>query len=30
MTAENSVSLRSELVLLPLGGMGEIGMNCYA
>jgi ribonuclease J len=30
MTAENYVSSRSELVLLPLGGMGEIGMNCYA
>jgi ribonuclease J len=30
MTAENAVPSRSELVLVPLGGMGEIGMNCYA
>ena len=30
MTAENALRSRSELVLVPLGGMGEIGMNCYA
>jgi ribonuclease J len=30
MTAENYDLSRNELVLLPLGGMGEIGMNSYA
>ena len=30
MTVENALPSRSELVLVPLGGMGEIGMNCYA
>ena len=30
MTAERSDLSRNELVLLPFGGMGEIGMNSYA
>ena len=30
MTAKRKASTQEELVLLPLGGTGEIGMNCYA
>ena len=29
MSAKNEKRRRKELVLLPLGGTGEIGMNCY-
>jgi ribonuclease J len=30
MSPPTPADSRAELVLVPLGGMGEIGMNCYA